>query len=71
VPAALDLGLAIDGLTITYTTAAAGTCQLQSSEDLKSWQPSGDPVISAGTPSEITAIAIAGQRRYYRVAFHP
>lgn len=70
-PATLDLGLAIDRTSVSYTTAAAGSYQLESSTDLKTWQPIGDPLISNGTPTEISATLATGLRRCFRVAYQP
>jgi hypothetical protein len=67
----LDLGLEIEGGQVTYTTAAAGTYQLQTSTDLKTWLPVGEPVMGDGNPNEISVPTAAGERRFYRVVFEP
>ncbi|MFT4549919.1 MAG: hypothetical protein ACI9MB_003894 [Verrucomicrobiales bacterium] len=49
----LDLGLEIEAGLVSYTTGGAGTYQLQTSTDLKTWLPVGEPVVTDRDPTVI------------------
>ena len=71
----IDLGLAVtatagEAVQITYTTAGAGTYQLQWSPDLESWSDLGSAVIAGPAPVPVSASDVGGPvRRYYRVRY--